>query len=105
MIERIFGVLKCRFRILVYPAEIDMDLQARLPAALAAIHNFIQNNDPGELGEFLEAEDLEQGFVSGELAAGQPGRAEKEHANERGDEIVNAMWIRYQAELQHRGDA
>jgi len=105
VIKQIFGVLKHRFHILIYPAEIDMDLQACLPAALAAIHNFIRNNDPGELGEFLEAEDLEQGFVSGELAAGQPGRAEKEHANERRDEVVNAMWIQYQAELQRRGDA
>ncbi|KAF8799608.1 hypothetical protein BYT27DRAFT_7085713 [Phlegmacium glaucopus] len=82
-----------------------MDLQARLPAALAAIHNFIRNYDPEELNDFTEAEDLERGFVSGELAAGQPGRAEREQANERRDEIASAMWMQYQAELQHRGGA
>src|ERR1700685_2317373 len=71
VIERIFGVLKPRFRILVYAAEIDMDLQARIPAALTAIHNFIRIHDPEELTSFTEPVDLERGFVSGELAAGQ----------------------------------
>jgi hypothetical protein len=41
VVERIFGVLKRRFRILIVPPELDMHWQARLPAALAAIHNFI----------------------------------------------------------------
>ena len=35
VIERIFGVLKWRFRILVYPPQFDMEIQARLPPALA----------------------------------------------------------------------
>jgi hypothetical protein len=104
VIERIFGVLKRRFCILRYPAEIHMDLQARLPAALAAIHNFIRDHDPEELNDLSEAEDLERGFISGALADGQPGRAEREQANERRSEIASAMWIQYQAELQRRGD-
>jgi hypothetical protein len=41
VIERIFGVLKRRFRILIVPPELDMHWQARLPAALVAIYNFI----------------------------------------------------------------
>ena len=41
VVKQIFGVLKHCFRILVIPAEISMDLQARIPAALATIHNFI----------------------------------------------------------------
>ena len=103
VIERIFGVLKRRFRILVYPAEIDMDLQARIPAALAAIHNFIRVHDPDELASFTESADLERGFVSGELAAGQTRAAEKRRATMRRDEIAAAMWVQYQAELQQRG--
>ena len=99
--------MKRRFRILVYPPEIAMDLQARIPAALAAIHNFIRIQDPEELTDIAEAEDSERGFVSGELATGQPRRAEKEQANARRDKIANAMWAQYQAELLHRlgGDA
>jgi DDE superfamily endonuclease len=103
VIERIFGVLKRRFRILVYAAEIDMDLQARIPAALAAIHNFIRIHDPEELTSFTEPVDLERGFVSGELAAGQTRTAEKRRATTRRDEIAAAMWAQYQAELQRRG--
>jgi hypothetical protein len=103
VIERIFGVLKRCFRILVYPAEIDMDLQARIPAALAAIHNFIRIHDPDELTSFTEPADLERGFVSGELAAGLTRTAERRWANVRRDDIAAAMWVQYQAELQCRG--
>ena len=97
--------MKRRFRILVYPPEIDMLLQARLPAALAAIHNFICTQDPEELTDFIEAEDLERGFVSGELAMGQTSRAEQAQANVRRDVIASEMWAQYQAELQRRGEA
>ena len=83
IIERIFGVLKRRFRILVYPAEINMDLQACIPAALAAIHNFIRIHDPNELTSFTEPANLERGFVSGELAAGLMRMAERRRANVR----------------------
>ena len=43
----------------VYPAEISMDYQARIPAAHAAIHNFICIHDPDELVDFVEADDIE----------------------------------------------
>jgi hypothetical protein len=99
VIERIFGVLKRCFRIL---AEIDMDLQACIPAALAAIHNFIRVHDPAELTSLTDEADLEQGFVTGELAAGLMRAAERRAANVRRDEIADAMWVQYQAELEHR---
>ena len=100
VIERIFGVLKRRFRILVYPAEIRMDYQARIPAALAAIHNFIRIHDPDELEGFTDADDVEPGFFAGELAEGQARMAEKRRANARRDGIAADMWEQYQAELQ-----
>jgi hypothetical protein len=103
IIKRIFGVLKQHFCILVCPAEIDMDLQARIPAALTTIHNFIHVHDPDELASFTEPADLERGFVSGELAAGQMRAAEKRHTTTRRDKIAAAMWVQYQAELQQRG--
>src|SRR5271156_1230781 len=103
VIERIFGVLKRRFRILVYPAEISMDYQARIPAALAAIHNFICIHDPEEIEGFVEADDVERGFFAGELAEGQTRAAEKRRANTRRDGIAAQMWEQYHAELQERG--
>jgi hypothetical protein len=82
-----------------------MDYQARIPAALAAIHNFIRIHDPQELEGFAEAEDTERGFFAGELAEGQTRTAEKRRANTRRDQIAVAMWEQYQAELQERGAA
>jgi hypothetical protein len=82
-----------------------MDYQARIPAALAAIHNFIRIHDPDELEGFVEAEDMERGFVAqvGELAEGQTRTAEKRRANARRDGIAAEMWEQYQALLQERG--
>jgi hypothetical protein len=48
VIERIFGVLKKRFRILLIGPEYDMTIQAQIPAALCALHNFIHIHDPQE---------------------------------------------------------
>jgi hypothetical protein len=95
--------LKRCFPILVYPAEISMDYQACIPAALAAIHNYIRIHDLDELAGFAEANDMEPGFFSGELAEGQTRTAEKRWANTRQDGIAAEMWQQYQAELQERG--
>lgn len=104
VIEHIFGVLKRRFKILVYPPEISINLQARLPPALAAIHNFIRDLDPTDLNDFHEAEDIQPGWRSGDLADGLPQRAERERANNRRDDIANAMWVQYQQHLAAGGD-
>jgi len=48
-IERIFGILKRRFRILHLPPEYSMSIQALIPPALAALHNFIWQHNPDEI--------------------------------------------------------
>ena len=68
-----------------------MDLQACIPAALAAIHNFIHIHDPNELTSFTEPADLERGFVSGELAAGLTRTAERRWANVRRGEMTSQL--------------
>ena len=45
-IERIFGVLKRRFRILLLAPEYSLEIQARIPAALSNLHNFISIHNP-----------------------------------------------------------
>ena len=80
-----------------------MDYQARIPAALAAIHNFIRIHDPDELAGFIDTDDTERGFFTGDLAEGQTRMAEKRRANTRRDGIAAEMWVLYQAILQERG--
>ena len=92
-------MLKRHFKILVYPPEISMDLQARLPAALAAIHNFIRDLDPADLSDFQEVVDPQPGWHSGDLADGLLARAERDRANNRHDVIAGAMWVQYQQHL------
>ena len=96
VIERIFGVLKRRFRILVVPPEINMSLQARVPAALAAIHNFIQEHDPLDFDD-EDILDPDPGTCVGELAGGLPRAAERERANHRRDDIAKRMWAQYRS--------
>jgi hypothetical protein len=80
VVKRIFGVLKRRFWILIVPPELDMHWQARLPAALAAIHNFIQDQDPTDIDNIMDPMDPEPGAQAGELAHGVPGAAEMDWA-------------------------
>lgn len=103
VIEQIFGILKKRFVILTHPSEYGMAIQARIPPALCAVHNFIRYHDEDEIHEFvLDLHDQNPGDIYGELAAGPAVRAEKERAEIRRDNIAQAMWESYQ-ELVHNG--
>jgi hypothetical protein len=97
VVERIFGVLKRRFRILIVPPELDMHWQARLPAALAAIHNFIRDQDPTDIDDITDPMDPEPGTRAGELAHGVPRAAERDRATRRRDQIAKEMWDQYVA--------
>ena len=49
MIERIFGVLKRRFQVLLLAQEYSFGTQAKIIPAVAALHNFIIDHDPSEI--------------------------------------------------------
>jgi hypothetical protein len=108
VIERVFGVLKWQFRILVHPPQFDMDIQARVPPALAALHNFIRKYDPDDIADFDDVKDpqpgarMEGAAAEGQLADGLPRTAERRQTNERWDRIAQDMWVQYQAELSRR---
>ena len=101
MIERIFGVLKQKFCILHLAPEYTLEVQARIPAALATIHNFTHRHKPGE--------EEEEGEGEGEGDGNEPisGRVENDNdevewadvgINEldmRLDGIATAMWEQY----------
>lgn len=76
-----------------------MDLQACLPAVLAAIYNFICDLNPINLNDFEEALDIEPGWCSGDLADEVLQHAEREKADRRCDEVADAMWVQYQQHL------
>jgi hypothetical protein len=99
MYQHIFGVLKQCFKILICPPEISMNLQACLPATLAAVHNFICDLDPNDLNDFQEAEDVQPGWHSVDLVEGIPRHAERERAKNRHNIIAKAMWVQYQQHL------
>ena len=48
VIKHIFGVLKHKFWILLIDPEYSLEIQAHIPAVLAAVHNFICHHEPGE---------------------------------------------------------
>ena len=48
VIERTFGVLKKRFKVLITAQEYYLEDQARLVSALAVVHNFIHLHDPND---------------------------------------------------------
>ena len=106
-----FGILKNRFAILRHNPDLAPDIQARLPAAPAALHNIIREYNQDDLNDFLDDSDFtDQEFDEmdlqpgngGELADGPPMRAEKRDADVRRDEIAKQMWIQYQTVLASR---
>jgi len=85
-----------------------MEVQAKVPPALAASHNFIMDHDPGDINEYLEdnendldpnpGQPLENEF--GMLATGAVTCTKKNRAMAKRDSIAQAMWDDYQDILQ-----
>jgi hypothetical protein len=106
VIERIFGVLKRRFRILLLGPEYQYSVQAQIPAALCAIHNFIHIHNPGE--EDSEISGAEEQY-NRQADAGDDVMHSigfQESTNDavvaRRDRIAAEMWTSYQDILQSR---
>jgi DDE superfamily endonuclease len=94
IIECIFGVLKHRFHTLHIAPEYNLDIQAQIPTALCAIHNFITEHDTQE-GVLPEARPVfdddgpEEAMM--ELDDADAGM----EAGIRHDQIVQEMWEDY----------
>jgi hypothetical protein len=108
VIERIFGVMKRRFHILVNPPEYSMDIQARIPPALCALHNFIRHSDPTEIDDYPNAADFAVGRANGagigSLATQAINPAERDRMALKRDQIAQDMWDSYMAWVE-RGEA
>ena len=98
MVKYIFGVLKQKFQILLLPTEYDMEIQARLPAALSAIHNFTRDHDPEiseDKGPNINNEIYHQGG-GGYFEAEGLVEDEDEEGKAMRDNIAEHMWRDYQ---------
>ena len=109
MIERIFGVLKRHFRILLLAPEYKMDIQSRLPAALCALHNFIRTHGPDDETEMQEIgmdfEDRDEGVPEPFNPAVEPeagGGLRRNQVLELRNRIATELWEQYMEVLHDR---
>jgi hypothetical protein len=77
-----------------------MHIQAHIPPALGAIHNFIQIHDPGEIHDFTYEDNIDDGQAGG-LALGPANVTERMRAASKHDQIAQDMWKDYQGILGH----
>jgi hypothetical protein len=101
-------VLKRQWRILQLLPEYAMDIQARVPDALCALHNFIRRYDPDifdeEYAEDMLDYDHEEGGELNELGDGPADAPERQRADSRHDRIAREMWEDYIAVRAARGN-
>ena len=82
--------------------EYNLRTQAKIPAALAALHNFIRTFDPDDLAE---DDDIEDSFHDEDLPEEIPitpenlgthiSAEERARASQKRDQIAKAMWRDY----------
>ena len=83
-----------------------MNIQARIPAALCALHNFVRKFEPddfydpelGGINLFIDDDNWD-----GVLGDGPADTQERRQADARRDTIAREMWQDYQDELRRRG--
>ncbi len=81
-----------------------MSVQALIPPALAALHNFIQQYNPKEIHTYNDDElidfEMDPHWSTGVLGTGPATPDEMLRANERRDRIAGEMWAQYQHYLR-----
>ena len=102
-VERIFGVVKKKFRLLSAGASYSIENQAKMVLAICALHNFIRVHDADDEDAASTEPDFEERFqyptpanLQLYMGSGSITRTENERASERRDRIARAMWENYQ---------
>jgi hypothetical protein len=105
VIECIFGVLKRLFRILLLAPEYSLEIQARIPSALSAIHNFIHihNSNEGVIAA-NNGGDSDGSAFDHDYVVPAPAAAVNDKSSARQDAIAGMMWTDYVAICQERED-
>jgi hypothetical protein len=105
VIERIFGVLKRRFRILLLAPEYNLKTQARIPAALCSIHNFIRTHDQLDKDEDLVELDYSNDCnAHNHIPEPETDVLMADEPSARRDEIAQQMWDDYVEICNERND-
>jgi hypothetical protein len=100
-IERVFGVVKRRFHLLISRPEFSYRKQALIVGAGAALHNFLRiHSQINNIGDNEEYDVDGDSFFAGGPALDIEhvyaiDGTEKTRADARRDRIANAMWIPY----------
>ncbi len=106
MIERIFRILKKKYRILKSAPEYDIDTQIDLIFGLTALHNFYRMRGDGrEFDDHLERiYDQEEAAAVRSQPYGFQGEAESIQSNKvidrKRDQMAEQMWQDYQRYIQ-----
>ena len=108
VIERIFGIVKNRFKILTKPRAFKMEAQVRVVSALCVLHNILVNMQEVDEAE-IEDLDIEEAGDREDLAENQRtgegyhiSKREGTRALRKRDEIATAMWEDYLATKEAR---
>jgi DDE superfamily endonuclease len=107
-VERVFSILKARFKILTNPRSFKMEAQVRVVAALGVLHNILVNIREEDYlgGQEVECtnEDEENGDELAQKHRAGKGyhitRMEATRSNQRRDDIAEAMWADYLAKQE-----
>ena len=92
--------MKCRFQILLLALEYSLEIQAQIPAALAAIHNFIHSHDPDN----YEPHTANSDTIHDDHSHDEPNPTFTfEEVDKWWDQIALAMWNNYQQVCEERG--
>ena len=89
---------------MVAAPEYPLEMQAKFPPPMAAIHNFICVYDPYDINSEVEKEVERWPLYSqpGDLGRGSISWREREWATKQHDDIAKAMWAQYVAYLDAR---
>jgi hypothetical protein len=90
------------FQILLLAPEYNLEIQVQIPTVLAAIQNFIHSHDLKDMGPRTANDSIiHYNFSSGDEAGSTV--APEEAADERWDQIAQAMWDDYLCVCEERG--
>ena len=98
-VERIFGILKKRFPIVVLMSLYDFDFQCDIVLGAMMLHNFIRiNNEEEDIFDIWDEEDI---VDNDEFE--NDNEVNQHKLNIWRDGIATSMWDAYQLELARRG--
>ena len=99
-IERIFGVVKRKFKILGQVAEYSIDTQVDLVLAITGLYNFIRQHEDIEEELIISEADLEsEEDITQELSSSEIRGTGSVYMNKKREAIATAMWEDYQQYL------